>query len=120
MRHVLIRGIMGLIWLAAAIISGVSGNLEMSSLYVILGGVFLYSSCTTWKKDYKGGSSTRQKEPRIPPTNLSSRWTEPLSSEKIPFKTESASSLFMSSMHIKPHRNISPAMPEWRRIVRIF
>ncbi len=55
MRHVLIRGIMGLIWLAAAIISGVSGNLEMSSLYVILGGVFLYSSCTTWKKDYKGG-----------------------------------------------------------------
>jgi len=55
MRHVLIRGIMGLIWLAAAIISGVSGNLEMSSLYVILGGVFLYSSYTTWKKDYKGG-----------------------------------------------------------------
>jgi len=55
MRHVLIRGIMGLIWLASAIISGVSGNLEMSSLYVILGGVFLYSSYTTWKKDYKGG-----------------------------------------------------------------
>lgn len=55
MRHVLIRGIMGLIWLAAAIISGVSGNFEMSALYVILGGVFLYSACTTWKKDYKGG-----------------------------------------------------------------
>lgn len=51
MRHVFIRGIMGLIWLAAAIVSGMSGNLEMSILYVILGGVFLYSAYTTWKKE---------------------------------------------------------------------
>lgn len=50
MRHVYIRGIMGLIWLAAAIISGVSGNLQMSGLYIIMGGVFLYSAYTTWKK----------------------------------------------------------------------
>lgn len=57
MRHVYIRGIVGLIWLAAAIISGVSGNFEMAVLYVILGGVFLYSSYTAWKKekDHKGG-----------------------------------------------------------------
>ncbi len=51
MRHVYTRGILGLIWLAAAIVSGVSGNFEMSALYVILGGVFLYSAYTTWKKD---------------------------------------------------------------------
>lgn len=51
MRHVFIRGIMGLIWLAAAIVSGMSGNFEMSILYVILGGVFLYSAYTTWKKE---------------------------------------------------------------------
>lgn len=51
MRHVYIRGLIGLIWLAAAIVSGVSGNFEMSALYVILGGVFLHSAYTTWKKD---------------------------------------------------------------------
>lgn len=54
MRHVLFRGITGLIWLAAAIVSGVSGNFEMSAFYVISGGVFLYSAYTTWKKDNKG------------------------------------------------------------------
>ena len=57
MRHVYIRGIVGFIWLAAAVISGVSGNFEMSILYVILGGGFLYSSYDIWKKekDNKGG-----------------------------------------------------------------
>lgn len=51
MRHVYIRGIVGLIWLAAAIVSGVSGHFEMSAFYIILGGVFWYSAYTTWKKD---------------------------------------------------------------------
>lgn len=51
MRHVYIRGIIGLIWLAAAIVSGVSGNFEMGVLYIILGGAFLYSAYKTWKKD---------------------------------------------------------------------
>ena len=51
MRHVYFRGIIGLIWLAAAIVSSVSGNFEMSALYAILSGVFLYSVYTTWKKD---------------------------------------------------------------------
>lgn len=37
MRHVYIRGIMAVIWLAAAIASGVSGNVEMTVLYVALG-----------------------------------------------------------------------------------
>ena len=51
MRHVYIRGILSLIWVAAAIAAGVSGNLEMAVFYVILGGLFLYSAYTTWKKD---------------------------------------------------------------------
>ena len=51
MRHVYIRGILALIWLAVAIVSGVSGNLEMTALYLIMGGVFLYSTYSTWKKE---------------------------------------------------------------------
>lgn len=58
MRHVYIRGMIGLVWLAAAIVSGVSGNFEMSVLYVILGGIFLYSAYITWKKD-KGSKGDR-------------------------------------------------------------
>lgn len=57
MRHVYIRGILSLIWLAAAIVSGISGNFEMAALYVILGGVFLYSAYATWKKEKKKGGS---------------------------------------------------------------
>ena len=51
MRHVYIRGLVGLILLVAAIVSGISGNFEMTVLYVILGGVFLYSAYATWKKE---------------------------------------------------------------------
>lgn len=57
MRHVYIRGILSLIWLAAAIVSGMSGNFEMAALYVILGGVFLYSAYAAWKKEGKKGDS---------------------------------------------------------------
>lgn len=57
MRHVYIRGLLGVIWLAAAVVSGISGSIEMAVLYVILGGVFLYSAYTIWKqeKDNQGG-----------------------------------------------------------------
>ena len=51
MRHVYMRGILSLIWLATAVISGMSGNLEMTGLYVILGGLFLYSAFAAWKKE---------------------------------------------------------------------
>ena len=54
MRHVYIRGFMALIWLVTAIASGMSGNLEMAVLYVMLGGVFLYSAYSTWKKEKNG------------------------------------------------------------------
>lgn len=57
MRHVYFRVILTAVWLVAAIVSGVSGNIEMAVLYVILGGVFLYFAYTAWKKekDSKGG-----------------------------------------------------------------
>lgn len=54
MRHVYIRVILGLVWLVAAIVSGVSGSMEMTAFYVILGGVFLYSAYSTWKKEKSG------------------------------------------------------------------
>lgn len=52
MRHVYIRGILALIWLAAAVISGVRGSLEMTAFYVLLGGACLYSAYTVWKKEH--------------------------------------------------------------------
>ena len=42
MRHVYIRGILALIWLAAAAVSGLSGNLEMTGLYVLMGGLRVF------------------------------------------------------------------------------
>lgn len=57
MRHVYIRGLIGLMWLLAAIVIGVSGDFGMTVLYVLLGGVFLHSSYVAWKKEVenKGG-----------------------------------------------------------------
>ena len=54
MRHVYIRGLMGGIWLAAAIVCGVSGNFQTAALYVILSGSFLYSAYATCKKRKDG------------------------------------------------------------------
>lgn len=51
MRHVYIRGMVGLVWIAAAIASGVSGKFEMTALYVIVSGAFLYSAYISWKKE---------------------------------------------------------------------
>ncbi len=57
MHHVVIRGVLGLIWLTAAIVSGIAGSFETAFLYVVLGGVFLYSAYAIRKKDQedKGG-----------------------------------------------------------------
>ena len=54
MRHVIIRSILALIWLAEAIANGVSGNLEMAALYVLMGGAFGYSAYASWKKEKNG------------------------------------------------------------------
>ena len=53
MRHVCIRGILALIWLAAAV-SGVSGNLEWAGLYVLMGAAFGFSAWAYWKKAKNG------------------------------------------------------------------
>lgn len=57
MRHIWIRGLIALIWLAAAVVSGVSGSVEMAGLYALAGAAFLYSAYAMWKKetDHKGG-----------------------------------------------------------------
>lgn len=56
MRHVYIRGILAVVWLAAAVVSGISGRFEMAFLYVIMGGIFLYSAYRALRqnKDGKG------------------------------------------------------------------
>lgn len=56
MRHVYIRGIFTMIWLAAAITSTLSGSFEMAALYTVLGGAFFYSAYAMWRreKDEKG------------------------------------------------------------------
>ena len=47
MRHVYFRGIIGLVWLAAAIVSGMSGHFAMAAFQVALGVVFLRASYIT-------------------------------------------------------------------------
>ena len=56
MRHVYFRGIIGLVCLAAAIVSGISGLFAMAGFQVALGVVFLRASYTLWQKerDQKG------------------------------------------------------------------
>lgn len=51
MRHIYIRGILAVGWMAVAIVSGASGNMEMAALYVLMGGAFLYSAYASWKKE---------------------------------------------------------------------
>ena len=47
MRHIWIRSILALVWLAAAIVSG-------DALYVVLGLVFLVSAYSSWRQEKKG------------------------------------------------------------------
>lgn len=56
MRHVYIRGMIGFIWLAVALVCGLETRWEMAGLYVLLGGAFLYSAYAAWKKekDHRG------------------------------------------------------------------
>ncbi|MDO5156523.1 MAG: hypothetical protein Q4D51_11215 [Eubacteriales bacterium] len=50
MRHVYMRGILGLIWLVAAIACAVMGNYSMIAIFALLGGVYLYSAYSNFKK----------------------------------------------------------------------
>lgn len=57
MRHVYVRGILALVWLAAAIVSGLSGRMELAVMYAVMCAAFLYFAYAIWKKekDKKGG-----------------------------------------------------------------
>ena len=57
MRHIYIRGIVGFIWLAAAVVSIISGHCEMAVAYVRCGGGFRDSAYAAWKIGlvHKGG-----------------------------------------------------------------
>ena len=50
MRHVYFRGIIGLVWLAAAIVSGMSGHFAMAVFQVALGVVELPQIVQTEQK----------------------------------------------------------------------
>lgn len=54
MRHLIFRGVLAVIWVVAAIICGVKGNMEMAALYAILSVVFGYTALTMWKKRKEG------------------------------------------------------------------
>lgn len=54
MSHVVIRGMIGFIWLVAAIVCGVSGRWQMMGLYLLLAGSFLCSTYVTWKREKDG------------------------------------------------------------------
>ena len=58
MRHIYIRRFFSIIWLAAAIISALSGSPEMAIFYIVLGGAFLYSAYTMGRKE-KGRKGDR-------------------------------------------------------------
>ena len=51
MRHCYFRILLGLVWMVAAIASGVRGNLSMTVLYGVLALVFHYTAYAIWKKE---------------------------------------------------------------------
>ena len=51
MRHFYFRLILGIVWLAAELVSAVKANLSVAALYASLGIVFLWSAYSIWKKE---------------------------------------------------------------------
>lgn len=49
MRHIWIRGIAGILWLAAAVVNALSGLAGATLLYTALSAVFLHSAYSLWK-----------------------------------------------------------------------
>lgn len=50
MRHIIIRAILAVIWLVAAVVCGVSGKVAMAVFYGIMCGLFLYFAYIALKK----------------------------------------------------------------------
>ena len=56
MRHVIIRLLIGIVWLIAAVFCGVQENFMFAAIYAILGVVFLFSAYSIWKKEKEKGN----------------------------------------------------------------
>ena len=50
MRHIWLRGIAGILWLAAAVVNALSGLAGAALLYAALSAVFLHSAYSLWKQ----------------------------------------------------------------------
>lgn len=50
MRHFYFCLILGVVFVICAIYSFITVNIPFALMYVVLGGVFLYSAYTIWKK----------------------------------------------------------------------
>ena len=51
MRHMLMRLIIGLVWLVSAVISAVTMNFSTGIFFGIMGVAFLYSAYSLWRKN---------------------------------------------------------------------
>ncbi len=51
MRHVYIRGILGVIWMVSLAVCVISGNLMMAGFYGVMGGLCLYSAYIAGRKE---------------------------------------------------------------------
>ena len=51
MRHFYFRLILGIVFIGCMIFSFVTMNIPFALLYIFLGGSFLYSDYSIWKKD---------------------------------------------------------------------
>lgn len=54
MRHFYFRFILGLVFAGCAVYSFIAANIPFGMMYVVLGGVFLYSAYMIWKKGDSG------------------------------------------------------------------
>lgn len=51
MRHFYVRLILGVVFALCAVFSLVTANIPFALIYVVLGGVYLVSACSLWKKN---------------------------------------------------------------------
>lgn len=60
MKHVIIRSIMGLIWIATGIIGLATGKGDGIVLSIIVGAAFCISAFSMWKKNHASHSDKNQ------------------------------------------------------------
>lgn len=53
MRHIIIRSIMGLVWIGSGVAMAIQGQGTNAILPSVVGAAFLYSAVTMWKKRNK-------------------------------------------------------------------